>query len=98
MIDRELPCLVFEGPPKLILWPKVTLEVLGRQVTVDALGRIGERDPQWFVAEIGPNTRHPMGRVLDVPVVAITRQDVLSPRCLERVLAKIQRALPRQAA
>lgn len=99
MSDDARPCLIFEGPPKMIWWPKVTFDLDGRPFTVDALCRIGEKDPQWVVAEIGGGGATTMkSMLLDMPVIPITDQDVRSPNCMKRVLKKIRHALPRKAA
>lgn len=98
-MHREYPCLIHPGPPKLIFWPKITLDVHGRHVCVDALARIGEQDPQWFVLEIGQRENAALREVmLDMPVIGLTRKDIVRTDFLPHLLSKIQRSLPRKAA
>lgn len=98
-MHREYPCLIHQGPPRLMLWPKMTLEVRGQPIDVDALARIGDRDPQWFVLELGSReNRHLRELMLDMPVISLTSQDVARPDFMAHLLSKIQRSLPRKAA
>ncbi len=100
MSDREFPCLVFEGPPKMILWPGLTLDVGGHPVRVGGLGRVGDRDPQWFVVEFGPGEGrdHLRETLLDMPVIRMTRQDVVRGNLMGQLQERLQRVLSRKAA
>ncbi|GMU54289.1 MAG: hypothetical protein AMXMBFR33_34350 [Candidatus Xenobia bacterium] len=103
MKTPAMPCLIHEGPPRLSIWPMVTMEVRGEQLTVDALARIGAQDPQWFILEIGEKGAvTPASRMrelaLDMPCVRLTDQDILHPDFMANLLQRIQAVLPRQAA
>lgn len=103
MKTPAMPCLIHEGPPRLHFWPKVTLDVNGQHLTVDALARIGDQDPQWFILEIDEGGQvTPASRLrelaLDMPCVRLTDQDILHPDFMGNLLQRIQAVLPRQAA